>query len=371
MEPSTKRIGSALLRGALITGLALVGALGTGCSAAPPSGNERTASESEQLVLMLQNGWTNAPFSTRAAAVFFDPNSGIVHFSGAVANGTSSVLFTLPAEYWPGETTYVPVDLCGAANGRLIIQTNGVVSVQAEGGTFSNAQCFTSLEGATYAPTSAGFSALTLQNGWTPYFSNQLALFGTLPLGGAVRFRGSIANGTTGLAFTLPVGFRPSTDVYVPVDLCNATNGRLYIQPNGNVTVQAENGTFSNAQCFTSLDGAWFVPSTTGSFTSLTLQNGWTNAPFSTTAAAVENVSGVAHFKGAIANGTTGLASTLPVGYRPSTDVYVPVDLCNATKGRLYVQPNGNVTVQAENGTFSNAQCFTSLEGVSYSIAGF
>jgi hypothetical protein len=159
--------------------------------------------------------------------------------------------------------------------------------------------------------------------------------------------------------------------VYVPVDLCGATKGRLDIQPNGNVTVQAEGGTFSNAQCFTSLDGAWFVPSTTSSFASLTLQNGWTNAPFSTTAAAVENVGGIAHFKGAIASGTTGLATTLPVGYRPSTDVYVPVDLCNAIKGRLYIQPSGNVTVQAENGTFSNAQCFTSLEGASYSIEGF
>jgi hypothetical protein len=43
------------------------------------------------------------------------------------------------------------------------------------------------------------------------------------------------------------------------VDLCNATNGRLFIQPSGVATVQAENGTFSNAQCFTSLDGVSFT----------------------------------------------------------------------------------------------------------------
>jgi hypothetical protein len=37
--------------------------------------------------------------------------------------------------------------------------------------------------------------------------------------------------------------------------MCNATNGRLDIAPNGTVTVDAEGGTFSNARCFTSLDG--------------------------------------------------------------------------------------------------------------------
>ena len=59
--------------------------------------------------------------------------------------------------------------------------------------------------------------------------------------------------------FTLPVGMRPPTNVYVAVDLCNATSGRLFIQPNGVVQLNEENGTFANAQCFTSLDGAWFA----------------------------------------------------------------------------------------------------------------
>ena len=57
----------------------------------------------------------------------------------------------------------------------------------------------------------------------------------------------------------------PGDQVYVPVDLCNATNGRLFIQSSGVVTVQAEGGTFSNAQCFTSLDGASFGAGATGS----------------------------------------------------------------------------------------------------------
>jgi hypothetical protein len=73
-----------------------------------------------------------------------------------------------------------------------------------------------------------------------------------------VYFKGAIGSGTSAQPFVLPASFRPVTNVYVPVDLCNATNGRLFIQTNGSVTIQAE-GTFSNAQCFTSLDGVSFV----------------------------------------------------------------------------------------------------------------
>ena len=76
------------------------------------------------------------------------------------------------------------------------------------------------------------------------------------------------------MPFTLPSTFRPLKEVFVPVDLCNATNGRLQIAPNGTVTVQAEGGAFSNAACFTSLDGVSFAHAAS-SFTSLTLQNGW------------------------------------------------------------------------------------------------
>jgi hypothetical protein len=47
--------------------------------------------------------------------------------------------------------------------------------------------------------------------------------------------------------------------VYVAVDVGNATNGRLIIQPSGVVSGQQQNGDpFTDAQCFTSLDGAEF-----------------------------------------------------------------------------------------------------------------
>jgi hypothetical protein len=102
-------------------------------------------------------------------------------------------------------------------------------------------------------------------------------------------------------------------------------------------------------------------------WTRLRLQNGWTTEPFGTSAAAARVISGIVHLKGAI--GTTGanpVPFTLPAAFRPAAVVFIPVDLCNATNGRLQVKPNGTVTVQAEGGDFANAACFTSLDGASF-----
>jgi hypothetical protein len=112
--------------------------------------------------------------------------------------------------------------------------------------------------------------------------------------------------------------------------------------------------------------GAGAAQATTA-LTLLTLVNGWTNAPFGTSNAAVTTVSGIVHLKGAIATGGTNpVPFTLPASDRPATTVYVPVDLCNANNGRLEILHSGVVSVQAEGGTFSNAACFTSLDGVSF-----
>jgi hypothetical protein len=307
--------------------------------------------------LTLKNGWVGAPFGTalpQAKVV-----SGVVSFKGAIATaGTDPIAFRLPLALRPATDVYVKVDLCNAANGRLLIQPTGFVTVEAET-SFSDAQCFTSLDGASFALTAT--KALTLQNGWTnaPFSTSNAAVS---LISGIVHFKGSIAGGTTSVAFTLPPSMRPSTSVYVPVDMCNATNGRLLIVPDGTVSVQAESS-FSNAQCFTSLDGASFVRSATATFT---LLNGWTGAPFSTSVAARKVVSGTVFFKGAISGGTSSVVFRLPRAIRPVTNVFIPVDLCNAHNGRLDIATNGVVSVEAEGGTFSNAQCFTSIDGASF-----
>ncbi len=308
--------------------------------------------------LKLKNGWVNYGFGTAGAKVA--DIGGIVYFQGAIRSGHSAFAFTLPKALRPATAVYVQVDLCNANKGRLYIQRSGVVEVETEGNVFSNAQCFTSLEGVSFAQSAAHFTALKLQNGWrnAPYSTSSAKV---IDIGGIVHFKGAIASGNSPVLFTLPKAFRPATAVYAPVDLCNANKGRLFIKPSGVVTVQEET-TFSEAHCFTSLDGASFARSA-AHFTALTLKNGWTNAPFSTSNAKVANIGGIVHFKGAIASGTNSFVFTLPKAFRPAHLVYVPVDLCNANNGRLDIEHSGAVFVEEEGGTFNHAQCFTSLDG--------
>lgn len=206
--------------------------------------------------------------------------------------------------------------------------------------------------------------ALTLINDWVggSYSTNQPSVeFDD----SVVRFKGGMStSGTNSNPFVLPKGFRPKAVVYIPVDMCNATNGRLVIDTTGFVTVQAA-GDFSNAQCFVSLEGVSFSLNGTG-YKKLKLLNGWGDTPYGTAQASARISKGVVQFQGSMStSGTNGYAFKLPKEMRPTKTVYVPVDLCNATNGRLIIYRNGDVTVQAES-DFGNAQCFTSLDGVSF-----
>jgi hypothetical protein len=313
--------------------------------------------------LALLNGWTDYGNGTAGPAVI--NISGIVHLKGEIAtNGNNAEPFILPVGDRPATEVNVPVDLSGATAGELDIQPSGVVDVIYEQ-TWSDAQLGTSLDGATFATSGSSFTPLTPQNGWTNY-GPPYASAAVRSISGIVRLRGAIkTSGTNSLAFTLPAGFRPTHTVYVPVTQCSANNGRLDIYSNGEVFVETEGGTWSNAQCLTSLDGAWFAKSAS-LYTPLTLQNGWTSYGSSTASPAVRKVSGIVHLEGAMrTSGTNPQAFTLPAGFRPTHNVIVPVDLNNSNKGHLIIGPSGVVTVFAE-GSQSDATSFTSLDGVSF-----
>jgi hypothetical protein len=118
------------------------------------------------------------------------------------------------------------------------------------------------------------------------------------------------------------------------------------ITPAGDVSVQAAVAT-TDATGFTSLEGVWYAVGPSG-YTALPLATGWTNAPFSTRNAAVSVSGGIVRFQGAIgSSGTAASVFTLPVGMRPATNVYTPVDLCAGKKGRLNILPTGDVSVHA------------------------
>src|SRR5262249_30292980 len=151
-------------------------------------------------------------------------------------SGTDTTAFTLPAGLAPSSYVYIPADGFAAAKVRLIVAPTGVVSVQAQTNA-TDATNFTSLEGASYALTQTGYTALPLINGWGPY--------GTRPpmvsvKNGIVRFQGAISGGTTTAPFMLSAAMSPPANVYVTVDMYLAAKGRLIFQSSGAVINQAQ-----------------------------------------------------------------------------------------------------------------------------------
>jgi len=326
--------------------------------------------------LALNAGWSGMPFSTAAPAIMLDC-SGTVRFKGAIAAtaGTSLLAFVIPPGLRPPTTAYVPVDMLSSAKGRLIIDPSGNVTLQAYSGIAADATGFTSLEGASYVLSATGSTPLTLGAGWSnaPFSTRNAAIS---VANGIVQLQGAIASSGTSLAnaFTIPAGFRPSATVYVAADMYGAAPGRVQIAPDGTVTLQQANGLATNvATQFTSLEGVWY-PLTTAGSTPLTLATGWTTTTFGTRSPAFTVAGGQVRLQGAIAapTGTALSVFTLPLGSRPATAVYVPVNLCGGVKGRLNITSTGAVTVQpftgTGGGTPADATCFTSLEGVSFGL---
>lgn len=99
-----------------------------------------------------------------------------------------------------------------------------------------------------YLNTVPVWTAPTLQNAWTAFTINPAygVVNYTKDIFGNVKFKGTIANGTTPygtLLFNLPVGYRPSDIMKMEVNISqdgtdsNITTGWININPSGAVTV--------------------------------------------------------------------------------------------------------------------------------------
>ena len=316
--------------------------------------------------LTLLNGWETSPFGSASPAVA--DIAGIVYFKGAISTSstsTNNVAFVLPAGLRPNKTVNIPVDMCNATPGELDIAPTGVTEVISDGAN-SNATCFTSLDGASFAQSSKSFTALTLKNGWKEF--GGLFRKGAVQLaGGFVRFEGAIRPaGKNTAAFILPARFRPGRNVHVLINLCTGEMGQLDITAKGVATVRSEPGQSFAIKCGTSLDGAAFARSPK-SFTALALKNGWQSSSPGTAKAAVRAISGIVRFRGAIrTSGKNPDPFTLPSALRPSHTVYITISLCNGINGRLQIAPGGGVEVEPENNDFTHARCLASLDGASF-----
>jgi len=121
--------------------------------------------------LTLLNGWGTYPFGSATPAIA--NISGVVYFKGAISTSSTStndVAFVMPPGFRPSKYVNVPVDMCNATMGELNIAPSGVTQVISAGAN-TDATCFTSLDGVSFALSPKSFTALKLQPGWTEFGS--------------------------------------------------------------------------------------------------------------------------------------------------------------------------------------------------------
>ncbi|HET9954525.1 MAG TPA: hypothetical protein VFQ61_08470, partial [Polyangiaceae bacterium] len=192
------------------------------------------------------------------------------------------------------------------------------------------------------------------------------------PDSNVVTLRGQLRREVQGTSklFLLPSGLRPARRMYVPVPALSGEilSARLRIEADGWVYLQTADATPN--QVSVHLDGVQFSVKTDG-FEALDLANGW--VPFGNTmfTPAARKVGNTVYLQGSLKHPSTPssmIVFTLDAGLRPPADTYVPIVLCSSERGRLVIQPNGNVRIETENSDADPA-CLTSLDGVSFRIS--
>jgi hypothetical protein len=342
----------------VLSGLTAFAAAGCGAVPGAEADVETVSSALTFTDATLENGWTGGGWSTAVPGWTYA--SGIVYLRGSMFGGTAQKAFTLPVGRRPSARLYVPVNLYGAKKGRLMINTDGSVSVAAEV-NLTDAYSFTSLDGVSFPASDASSTALTLKNGWTnAAWSTRKP--SAIVIGDVVHLAGALTSAGPSLnAFKLPVGMAPSTDVYLPIDLYAGHKGTLLVQPTGEAYILAEQD-ISHAYSFTSLESVSYplTPAAAG-YTCLTPTGTWIGKPYNTRMPCLKNDNGVIRMMGAIKGGT-GSPFTLPAGLRPGKRVYVEADVGSSQQGRIMIEPTGVVTMHPVGSTAPES--FTSFEGV-------
>lgn len=352
-------------------------------------------------------GWSNVAgegaFSYRKDAFGRVMIRGTANHPAIATAGTSSTAFTLPVGYRPlNMQRFIVMQTNGAA--MLRIDTDGTVKLWNTTGLTGPASA-----GIVYIDT-VEFDTDTVNN-WTPAtlpanvspldvwhsvgatgepaFTNawvnyaggyQTAQFrkdqnGRVTLRGLIG-SGTVSTGATGVAFTLPVGYRPAYHLLFDA-WSGGTASRIDIDIDG--TVKMYNG----ATPF-SLDGIQFDTDTVqtvsssvaqpmdtwhtvGSTGEPPFQNSWVNYDTTTYAAAGfrKTPDGRVSVKGLVKTGATStVVFTLPVGYRPPRTVSFVAQVSGGTC-QVMVQSDGSVLVNPPN-TNGAPSTFTYLDVIDF-----
>jgi hypothetical protein len=212
--------------------------------------------------------------------------------------------------------------------------------------------------------TSVRWRTLTLRNGWTSsqsqYGSGDPAV---AVQRGIVYLSGSMhqASGTSTWFATLPRGFRPRHNLWLPVYSFSGTEGSLRIAATGQMYA------FGGAvTAYTSLAGISY-PIASVRLHNLGLVNGWTSSQgqFNSGNPAAGIQGGVVYLAGSMhaVSATGNLFATIPAGLRPAHNMFVPAYTFDGAPGGIAVSLAGRMFAfgQADSG-------YTSLAGISYPV---
>ncbi len=195
-----------------------------------------------------------------------------------------------------------------------------------------------------------------LQNGWVNYNAGYETCGYTISKAGVVMFKGHISSGSIAAntaLFQLPDSLRPSTHLMYQMVINPNSSTRIDVDDDGWVRlVSAGNSTYVG------LDGIYFIPKNSlYTWSSLTLQNGWTNlggdfSPLQST----QDSSGRVHLRGVLQQGTVAsgtVIAQLPSGISVSLREIFPA------RGNGYSNlglTSGNLVSRGINGSYHSAQ---------------
>jgi hypothetical protein len=205
---------------------------------------------------------------------------------------------------------------------------------------------------------------LTLRNGWassqSQYGSGDPAV---AVQRGIVYLSGSMhqASGTSTQFATLPRGFRPRHNLWLPVYSFSGTEGSIEIAATGQMYAFG-----GDVTAYTSLAGISY-PVTSVRMHNLGLVNGWTSSQgqFNSGNPAAGIQGGVVYLAGSMhaVSATGNLFATIPAGLRPAHNMFVPAYTFDGAPGGIAVSLAGRMFA------YGHADGdYTSLAGISYPV---
>jgi hypothetical protein len=239
------------------------------------------------------------------------------------------------------------------------------LALLAAAGTPASAATAQAGHGHAAAPQAAlTWHALKLANGWK---SASTAKLNTGKPAWAIRdgvvyLRGAVTDTVTGTSLfsQLPVGARPSRNLYIEVYTSNDTTGDLFIGSDGEMEAY-----YGEATTFTSLATVSF-PAAAVAAHRLTLKNGWqsSQSTYQTGNPSYAVSHGVVYLSGSLHGGKSKLAFVLPRAARPAHLMNISVYTMVGSIGWLTIRSTGQVRIGG-----GGSAGYTSLATISFPVA--